>query len=149
MLKERFNVILSLKGKRKKRNLKTPHKPKQEKNDLNFGCIAAQAALEKKGEDILLLDVSRLTVISDCFLIITARSTPQIEAIAKHIEETLTKLNYKPSSREGFASSNWAILDFGNLVVHIMNQKERDYYKLERFWSNATVIDKKIWRKAS
>ncbi|OGI20191.1 MAG: ribosome silencing factor [Candidatus Melainabacteria bacterium RIFCSPHIGHO2_02_FULL_34_12] len=111
--------------------------------------MAANAAEEKKGENILLLDVSRLTVVSSCFLIITAKSQPQIQAIASNIEEELSKLNYKLISKEGFVDSNWVVLDFGDLVVHIMTEKERNYYKLERFWSNARTIDQKQWKKAS
>ncbi len=137
---------MSLKQKRKSNTTK---KTRIEFNDLDYIFIAANAANEKKGEDILLLDVSKLTVISDYFLIITAKSTPQIEAISKYIEETLSKLNYKIISKEGFVGNSWTVLDFGNLVVHIMNEKERNYYKLEKFWSNATIIDKKKWEKAS
>jgi len=137
---------LSLKQKRKTSSTK---KTKIGLNDLDFAFIAANAANEKKGENILLLDVSKLTVISDYFLIVTAKSIPQIEAISKHIEETLLKLNYKMISKEGFVGSNWIVLDFGNLIVHIMSEKERNYYKLERFWSNGIIIDKKKWEKAS
>ena len=136
---------MSLKQKRSNTRKKT----KTELNDLDFAFIAANAADEKKGENILLLDVSKLTVISDYFLIVTAKSTPQIEAISKHIEETLSNLNYHLVSREGFVNSNWIVLDFGNFVAHIMNEKERSYYKLEKFWSNGIVIDKKKWEKVS
>ena len=137
---------MSLKQKRKSNTTK---KTKTGLNDLDFAFIAANAANEKKGENILLLDVSKLTVISDYFLIVTAKSTPQIEAISKHVEETLFNLNYRLVSKEGFVDSNWIVLDFGNSVVHIMSEKERNYYKLEKFWSNATIIEKKKWEKAS
>ena len=137
---------MSLKQKRKSNTTK---KTKTGLNDLDFAFIAANAANEKKGENILLLDVSKLTVISDYFLIVTAKSTPQIEAISKYIEETLSNLNYRLVSKEGFVDSNWIVLDFGNSVVHIMSEKERNYYKLEKFWSNATIIEKKKWEKAS
>lgn len=141
-------MILTLKDKSKKRNLKNKKKIK-EKNDLYYAYLAANAGEEKKGENILLLDVSKLTIIADFFLIITAKSFTQIEAIAKHIEERLSNYNYPLLTKEGISTSNWIVLDFGNLIVHIINEKERNYYKLERFWSNATIIDKKIWRKAS
>ena len=139
---------MNLKTKRKKSSaLKRSNK--QENIDLNFAYIAAKTAEEKKGEDIRLLDVSKLTVIADYFLIITAKSTPQVEAIAKYIEEKLNDLNCKLISKEGFIMSNWIVLDFGNVVVHIMREKEREYYKLDRFWSNAISIDSKVWKKAS
>lgn len=139
-------TILSLKQKRKNNTTK---KTKTRLNDLDFAFIAANAANEKKGENILLLDVSKLTVISDYFLIVTAKSIPQLQAISKHIEETLFNLNYRLVSKEGFVGNNWTVLDFGNLIVHIMSEKERNYYKLERFWSNGIIIDKKKWEKAS
>ncbi len=120
-----------------------------EDNHLSIALLAAKIAEEKKGENILLLDVSKLTVLSDYFLIATAKSTPQINAIAKSLEESLRSVNYRLISKEGFVDSNWVVLDFGNLIVHIMNEKERNYYKLEKFWSNATLIDEKQWKKAS
>lgn len=132
-----------MKPKESKKNIK------QLNNDLKIVYTAAKAAEEKKGENIIILDVSKLTVISDYFLIIGARSTPQIEAIARFIEEKLDELNCSLISKEGFVSSNWIVLDYGNFVVHIMHEKERNYYKLERFWSNATLVDNKIWKKAS
>ena len=132
-----------------KRKTNSTRKTKPELSDLDFVFIAANVANEKKGENILLLDVSKLTVISDYFLIVTAKSTPQIEAVSKYIEETLLDLNYCLISKEGFVGSNWVVLDFGNLVVHIMTEKERNYYKLEKFWSNATIIERKKWEKAS
>ena len=140
---------MSIKLNRKKKELKKTKDLLQENNDLNIAYSAANLAEEKKGEDVLLLDVSKLTTVSDYFLIITAKSTTQVEAISKHIEENLTQINHKPISKEGFVASNWIVLDFGNLVVHIMNQKEREYYKLERFWSNATSIDNKLRKQAS
>lgn len=135
---------MSIKLNRKKRTAQQKNTSKLEPSDLYYASIAAKAAEEKKAEDILLLDVSRLSTISDYFLIVTARSTPQIEAIARHVEEKLSIVNYKLISKEGFIASNWVVLDFGNLVVHIMNETERNYYKLERFWSNAIIINNKL-----
>ena len=141
-------MILNFKKIRQKN--KTNKKKTELKNEeLNIVYAAAIAAEEKKGEKVLLLNVSRLTVMADYFLIISTKSTTQIDAIAKYIEEKLSKLNQTLVSREGFLMSNWVILDFGNLVVHIMGEKERSYYNLERFWSNAPLIDSKLWKKAS
>ena len=142
-------MILVLKAKRKKKEPNKKYNLKYKNEHLSSALIAASAAEEKKGESILLLDVSKLTIITDYFLMITAKSSPQIQAIAKYLEEKLCKLNCKLISKEGYIQSNWLVLDFGNIVVHIMNEEERNYYKLERFWSNATLIDKKLWKKAS
>ena len=141
-------MILKFKTKRKKRTVQKKSVKKLENNNLKFLHLAASAAEEKKGEDILLLDVSKLTVISDYFMIITAKSTAQIQALANNIKEQLAKNDLKLISKEGFTDSTWVVLDFGNIIVHIMREQERNYYKLERFWSNATVIDSKPWKKA-
>ena len=142
-------MILAVKTKSKKRTLTKKTKTKLDNSDLKLLHSAANAAYEKKGENILLLDVSKLTVISDYFLIISAKSSAQIEAIERNIKDELSKLNHPLISKEGLLGSSWTILDFGNIVVHIMGEKERDYYKLERFWSNATIIENKIWEKVS
>ena len=122
--------VLKLKSKTKTVSYKQKNNFSKVKNDLDIAGLAAYAASEKKGENILLLDVSKLTVIGDYFLIVTARSSVQVDAIASHIEETLAKADYKLISKEGLTFSSWVILDFGSLVVHVMGNKERDYYKL-------------------
>ncbi len=116
---------------------------------LPYVYLAANAIEEKKGENIVLLDVSKLTVLSDYFIVTTANSSVQIQAIAKYVEETLRESGVRLVSKEGFVQSNWVVLDFGNLVVHVMSEKEREFYKLERFWGNAIVIENKKWKKAS
>ena len=140
---------MKLKQKKKSKAYEKKSNFKLEKDDKYLACLAAHASSEKKAEDILLLDVSKLTVVGDYFLIVTAKSTPQIEAIAKNVEETLLKHNYQLVSKEGIGFSNWIVLDFGNIIVHVMGEKERTYYRLEQFWSNGEVVDKKLWEKAS
>ncbi len=142
-------VILNIKLKRKEKPIQKKTKESQEINHLNIAYLAAKETEEKKGENIVLLDVSKLTTLSDYFLIVTANSSAQIEAIARHLEEFLSKYDYKLISKEGVVSSNWTVLDFGNLIVHIMREEERSYYKLERFWCNAVLINENQWKKAS
>lgn len=141
-------MILKFKTKRKKRIVQKKSTKKSENNNLKFLYLAANAANEKKGENILLLDVSKLTIISDYFIIVTAKSTVQAQAIANYIEDQMSKNNFKLISKEGLTDGSWVVLDFGNIVVHIMREQERNYYKLERFWSNATVINSKLREKA-
>lgn len=141
-----MHILLSIKAKRKPAlNKDTKFKT----NDLQTAYLAASLAEEKKGENILILDISRLSVISDYFIIVTAKSFPQIQAIAKYIAEEFSKNNQKLISKEGVTSNSWVVLDFGNIVVHIMTDKERKYYKLEQFWSNARFLDRKTCKKAS
>lgn len=127
---------------------KTPIRTTNNK-DITSAVLAAQAAEDKKGKDLLLLDVSKLTAISDYFLIISAESNIQVQAIANFVEATLSEKGFKPIAREGFSHASWIVVDYGDLVVHVMHEKEREFYKLERFWSNATTVDKKVWKKDS
>ncbi|MBI1859129.1 MAG: ribosome silencing factor [Candidatus Melainabacteria bacterium] len=133
---------MSLKSKRIKQI-------KEKSNSFELAKTACMAAYDKKGEDITLLDVSKLTVIADYFLIITANSAPQIQSIAKSIVENLENYNINLISKEGLPDSDWTILDFGEIIIHIMSKDERAFYKLESFWRNATFIDNKLWKKAS
>ena len=152
MNKERLFLILSNKSNRNKKTLKSRTKNRKEKQinySLDLALTACKAANDKKGENIALLDVSKLTVISDYFLIISANSKPHLQSLSRHIEDTLSKLNINLVSKEGINNNTWAVLDFGEVIVHIMMENERSYYKLESFWRNATFVDNKLWKKAS
>lgn len=111
---------------------------------INFLTLAKKvlkAAEEKKGENVILLDVMGLTELANYFVIVTANSTPQINAIASEIEKIM-KYDYDVPviRRDGVASANWKVLDFGGLIVHIMSPSVREQYNLEKIWAQ---IDKK------
>lgn len=141
--------ILNIKANRIKKEKKNELKFKSIDRSYEFAIAACKAASEKKAENITLLNVSKLTVISDYFLIITANSKPHINSLARFLEESLRKLNLQLISKEGVTDNTWSVLDFGDIIVHIMLEKERNLYKLESFWRNATFIDDKLWKKVS
>lgn len=152
MNQERPISILSIKSKKNKKTLKSRTKKcKEEQTSYSLGLalLACKAASDKKGENIVLLDVSKLTVISDYFLIISANSKPHLHALSRYIEDALSELNSKLISKEGINDNTWAVLDFGEIIVHIMMENERNFYKLESFWRNANFVDNKLWKKAS
>ena len=101
---------------------------------------AARAAADKKAEDPIALDVSERLPLADAFFIATGNSDRQVVAIAEGIEEALHGLGVKALRREGVREGRWALLDFGDLIVHIMHQEERAYYALERLWKDCPVI---------
>ena len=101
---------------------------------------AAEAALGKLGENLGALDVSIPFALADILLIISAKNERQAAAIADAIEEKLLEQGVKPKYREGMAAARWILLDFGDLVVHIMNEDEREYYSLERLWRDCPVV---------
>ncbi len=102
--------------------------------------VAAEAALDKLGENLVALDVSEPFALADVFLIVSAKNERQAAAIADSVEERLLEQGVKPKYREGMAAARWILLDFGDLVVHVMNEDEREYYSLERLWRDCPVV---------
>ena len=100
-------------------------------------ALAAAKALDaKRGKDIVVLKVDEMTVITDYMVIATGRSVPQVKALAENVEEELAKLDLFARRREGVNEGHWCILDYGDVMVHIFHEQDREYYQLERLWSN-------------
>ena len=105
-------------------------------------AAAARAAASKQAEDIVVLDVSRLIVITDHFVICTALSTRQIRTVVEEIERFLREqLGVRPARREGEGDAGWWLLDYIDVVVHVFAPTEREYYDLERLWRDAPRLE--------
>lgn len=102
--------------------------------------IAAQAAADKLGSQIVALDVSEQLTITDVFLIISARNEPQVSAVVDNVEEKLLAAGFKPTRREGDRENRWVVLDYIDFVVHIQHTEERTLYNLERLWKDCPQI---------
>jgi ribosome-associated protein len=100
-----------------------------------FRC--AQAALDKKAYDLVILEVSAFTSVTDYFVICTGRSDIQVQAICRAVEESMAKVGIKPLAIEGFTYGQWILIDFGDVVVHIFYETVRDFYNLEGLWAQA------------
>jgi len=104
--------------------------------------LAVAAAQNKKASAITVLDLSGLGAFTEYFLICTGFSAPQVQAICTEIEEQLYKeLKRSPEHREGFPSAEWALLDFGSIIVHVFSEQARRYYDLERLWRSASKLE--------
>lgn len=104
--------------------------------------VAARAIDEKKGTDIVIQDVSDLLNVTDYFVICTAANNRRVDAIAEEVEEQLFKdFGIKPVSIEGLDESEWVLMDYGPIVVHIFQPGPRDYYRLEQLWDAAPTVD--------
>ena len=104
--------------------------------------IAAQAADEKKATDIMVQEVRDLIGVTDYFVIATASNNRQVMAIIDEIEERCrVEAGVKPHHREGTTDGSWALLDYGDIVVHVFMPETREYYRLEALWNDAPVID--------
>lgn len=102
--------------------------------------VAADALADKKGIDITMLEVGDLLSITEYFLIATGTSRPHAQALIDAVEERLSEYDRKALRREGVAEAEWALLDFGDFVVHVFQQTPRDFYGLERLWGDAPRV---------
>jgi ribosome-associated protein len=107
---------------------------------LTIARTAAQAAHDKKAENIVLLDVSDHLVITDLFLICSASNDRQVNAIVEAIEEALLATGVKAIRREGHREGKWVLLDYFEMVVHVQQNEERSLYDLERLWSDCPQV---------
>jgi ribosome-associated protein len=121
-----------------------PHRgtpaPKPERAPLELARRIVDLAEDKKAADIVLLDLTALTTLADYFVICSGGSERQLAAIADGIVGGLRDERTRPIGREGTAASHWVLLDFGAVVVHIFTPPERDYYGLEKHWSEARTV---------
>ena len=102
--------------------------------------LAVDVASDKKATDIVLLDMQGVSSIADYFVICTGANPRQIRAIATAIDEKLSEQGVSSYHREGAPDSGWLLLDYGDSIIHIFGPKEREYYRLERLWSNAKTV---------
>jgi ribosome-associated protein len=105
--------------------------------------VIGEALLEKKGEDIVRIDVSSLTSLTDVFIICSASSDIQVKALAENVErKTHEELHEKPWRSEGWENRRWIVLDYVDVVVNVFTQEAREYYALDRVWNDGrkTVI---------
>jgi ribosome-associated protein len=108
------------------------------KSSREWAQIAAESAAEKKAENVMAIDVAELLVVTDFFVIATGRTDIQVRAIADEVERGLLERGaIKPIGREGVAEGKWVLLDYGDLVIHIFQPQEREFYRLEKLWGDA------------
>lgn len=97
----------------------------------------AAAVLDRKAVDLAILDLRSVSSVTDYFVICTGRSDVHVRAICDRVEEKLAGENERPVAREGVAHGRWALLDYGDVVVHVFQPESRAFYDLERLWSHA------------
>ncbi|BAZ39886.1 iojap-like protein [Calothrix sp. NIES-4101] len=107
-----------------------------------LALVAADAASDRKAGDILLLRVADVSYIADYFVVVTGYSRVQVRAIADSIEEKVEQeLQRLPLRTEGKAEGSWVLYDYGDVLVHVMMPKEREFYNLEAFWGHGKRIE--------
>ena len=107
-----------------------------------LAIIAAKALDEKKGKEIAAIEVTEQTTLADYFVIATGTSNTQINALCGAVEKAMDEQGgEKPLRREGYRDGTWVLLDYGCLVVHVFTEETRQFYDLERLWSDAKKVD--------
>lgn len=110
-------------------------------SSITIARDAAKAAADKLAHDIVALDVSERLALADVFLIASAPSERQVNAIVDGIEEELAKQDLRPVRREGRSGGRWVLLDYSDIVIHVQHEEDRVFYALERLWKDCPVVD--------
>lgn len=109
-------------------------------NAYDLMKTAVCAADARKAIDLRVLHVEELTTLCDYFVICSGTSTPHMNAIYEEIDMKLSEAGIKPAAREGLGNPGWVLLDYGDVIVHIFNESSREFYSIERLWSDAENI---------
>lgn len=104
-----------------------------------------QAADSKNAQEILALDVREVSLLADYFVICAGRNDRQIQAIVNSVVEEEQKAQVEVKSVEGKDSAKWILIDLGEVIVHVFNEEERDFYQLEKLWADAPFVDISAW----
>lgn len=104
--------------------------------------LCADGALDKKAENVVILDMRNISSFTDFFVVVSGTSEPQLKAIASSIRgKVRDAIDLRPLAEDGLPGSQWVIVDYGSVIVHIFHEEKRDVYALETLWSDARRID--------
>lgn len=112
-----------------------------EQKSIEMVKLAIEALEDKKAEDIKVIDISEVSVIADYFIIAGGSNKSQIQALCDNAEEKLGRAGFDLKQKEGYETANWALLDFGDIIVHIFDKENRLLYDLERIWRDGKQIE--------
>ena len=109
--------------------------------------IAAKALDSKKGRDIKVLEIDKITTLADYFVICSGGSNTQINALGDEVEKELTQAGEEPLHREGYRGGTWVLLDYGSVIVHVFTPEAHDFYDLEHLWADAKELPAEEWEE--
>jgi len=121
--------------------MKKVHKDFQDASSLELARLAALAALDKKAEDLVVLDVRGLSSIADFFVIMSGRSTRHVQGLAQAVDAALRHKNVKDGNTEGLNEGHWVLLDYNDVIVHIFYSEDRSFYDIEGLWHDAPRVE--------
>lgn len=113
----------------------------------NLVKTAFEAIDDKKGEEIRILDISKVSVIADYFIIAHGNNINQVQSICDEVEQRLGRLGVHAKQVEGYEKANWILMDFGDIIIHVFDKENRLFYDLERIWRDGEVVDSSKFTK--
>ena len=113
-----------------------------------MACTIAKILDDKLAKDITILNIRNVSIIADYFVICSAETTTQVKALSGYVEDKIEEVfEVKPKSVETDSKNRWHLMDYCDIIVHIMHKEERQYYTIEKFWSHACKISQEEWEK--
>ncbi len=115
-----------------------------------LACVIARTLDDNLGKNISVLNISNVSSLADYFVIVTGDSTPQVRALTENTSLRVKELFHRlPLKVENDAKNRWNLIDYGDVVVHVLHKDERDAYAIEKFWSNSFSVDENEWMEIS
>ena len=122
----------------------------KEVDSQKFACVIARFLDDKLAKDISILNISNISVLADYFVICSADTNTQVKALTGHVREKVKEYFERiPAGEENDLKNRWNLLDYGDVIVHILHKEERETYAIEKFWNHALRISKETWLEQS
>ncbi len=110
-------------------------------NAKELAKLIVNALEDKKAEDIKIIDITKVSVIADYFILASGNNRNQVQALADNVEECCGRAGYPMRQMEGYDSANWILMDYTDVIVHVFSKEDRLFYDLERIWSDGKLIE--------
>ena len=115
-----------------------------------FASVIARVLDDRKASDIKILNIANISVLADYFVICSSDSTTHVKALTGYVRETIKEHFQRiPIGEENDNKNRWNLLDYGDVIVHVLHKEERETYALERFWNHAFCVDEAEWKEKS
>ncbi|MDO5336921.1 MAG: ribosome silencing factor [Eubacteriales bacterium] len=111
--------------------------------EREMAVLACKALDEKKGKDIKVIDIHKVSVIADYFIIASGSNSNQVDAMVDNVQEQLGRAGFEPKQIEGTRNSSWILMDYGDVIVHVFDEENRLFYDLERIWRDGQILEMK------
>ncbi len=103
--------------------------------------VIVDALNDKKGIDVKVIDISKVSVVADYFIIASGSNKNQVQAMTDNVEEELAKLKVSRNHVEGYTSGDWILMDYDDVIIHVFNEEHRLFYDLEKIWRDGEVVE--------